>query len=468
LEIYRGHRPSEPTEPHFAAPVTAHVAFTRFAKGIPMAVASQARRCCAGIVACFLTATCLGCGSGGHTNPAAASDSPVIDGSNGTPEPSGQRPPTPHLFTWNIAPGVSSALTGKLDTTDQINVYSIGSVAPGDRITVEVFGEQAFNPAVIVMDAGENVMVANDDRAFRAGITDSLAAVTVQEASPDCLIAVSTSPAVPTTGPYTLQVYLEEGDQPLLPESQRVYFNFNGAVDVRIGSRLPVDVPPFDAADMDAAFAADSAEIAYLTLQRARQDYVGLEVEFYSSLDGPPPEAPYTTIHFGAFDPDLLGIAENVDEYNHDKEQQAIVFVDTFAAFAAINPTVEQIAQALANVASHEAGHLMGLYHTQDPNGIMDITASLRQLAADQHFARSPLHDEVFHIGYQDALATLVRNVGGNLEVSRQAALDQEALRELVVEPVDEPPARTLHVFGTCDRCVNAKSTQLQRIRMRD
>ena len=52
---------------------------------------------------------------------------------------------------------------------------------------------------------------------------------------------------------------------------------------------------------------------------------------------------------------------------------------DTFEAFDPLRPSVAAMSQAIANVACHEIGHLLGLVHTQSPNDIMDVTASLRQ-----------------------------------------------------------------------------------------
>ena len=184
-------------------------------------------------------------------------------------------------------------------------------------------------------------------------------------------------------------------------------------------------------------------------LDTVEGDYAGLGVEFYSSrYDALPPE-PYTTIHFGSFDADLLGVAENVDEFNERPNQQAIVFVDTFAAFAVLEPTLEEYAQALANVTSHEVGHLLGLQHTADPAGIMDVTASLRRMMANQAFLRSPLHEEVFPTGYQHAITTLLENVGGNATLTEAATVDRASLR--AIGPVGPAARLTMH-FGTCGR----------------
>jgi hypothetical protein len=157
-----------------------------------------------------------------------------------------------------------------------------------------------------------------------------------------------------------------------------------------------------------------------------------------------------TRVYFGTYDPALLGVASGIDEFNGTYGQEAIVFVHTFAAFEPLKPTVEEIAHALANVASHEIGHLLGLVHTRDRHGIMDVTASLGDLLANQHFSFSPLYEEVFPIGSQDAVQSLVYAVGGDEELAYQAAADARANTSLMQKRSFGPPAREYLQFSTC------------------
>ena len=167
------------------------------------------------------------------------------------------------------------------------------------------------------------------------------------------------------------------------------------------------------------------------------------------------------------FDPNLLGVAENIDEYNLDTSQEAIIFADTFAAFSVLNPSVEEISQALANVASHEAGHLLGLYHCVDFRAVMDVTASLRQMLGDQSFVRAPMHQEYFPVGYQNALRMLIENVGGDLSVAKQATAARLAARPSWYDGGSGPPARADLIFGTCPRCLDRKAKRYQKHRRR-
>jgi hypothetical protein len=173
-------------------------------------------------------------------------------------------------------------------------------------------------------------------------------------------------------------------------------------------------------------------------------------VNILSTSEGDAGDETASRVFFGTYDSALLGVAEGIDEYNATRAQEAIVFTDTFEAFMTLRPTLEEMSQAIANVASHEIGHLLGLVHTADPRGIMDVTASLSQLLVDQSFTQSRLYDQVFPLGFENEVQMLLDSVGGQAEVvfSAQALslpkINAERLRAL------GPPARGLKPFSSC------------------
>ena len=108
----------------------------------------------------------------------------------------------------------------------------------------------------------------------------------------------------------------------------------------------------------------------------------------------------------------LLGLADNVDRYNNDPSQTAVVFIDGFAPFEVMQLTPEEMGIMIGNVGSHELGHLLGLYHTRDPNDLMDTTGTAWELAENQRFDRAALEASVFPVGLENSPMLLSDTVG--------------------------------------------------------
>jgi hypothetical protein len=231
-------------------------------------------------------------------------------------------------------------------------------------------------------------------------------------------VAVASTPGFGSWGEYTLVAGKQATDTPSAPQSDTVLLVFNGASSVRIGRRAAVDVPAFDAAGISPDFAGQTRTMTREVVARVREDYAGVNLTILSTSEGDRYAAGMSRVYFGTFDPALLGVAEGVDEFNLARDQEAIVFTDTFDAFMKINPSLEDMAQALANVTSHEIGHLLGMVHTADAAGVMDVTASLRELTYDQAFTRSPIYSAVFPLGYQDAPGYLIDVLGARPETT--------------------------------------------------
>lgn len=359
-----------------------------------------------------------------------------------------------------LAEGSFTSLEASIGFEDEVQVFEVGPLAEGDRLYVTAEGADGLDPVVAVFDAAGDVLVVNDDRDYYGGNLDARIDVLSPRQTPRCYVAVAGSYLSRTIGSYVLRLRRWPGAVAPQVQPQLVYLNFDGADAVVIGRRSPVTIPPFEGSVIGAEFAYLTDGLIEQTVEQIRRDYTGLNVEFVSSREAPEPVEPHSTVHFGAYDSGLLGIADYVDEFNQAVRQQAIIFVDSFEAFLPLHPSVEEMANALANVASHETGHLLGLSHTADPRGVMDITANLREMLANQAFRRSPLHEEVFPVGHQDPSRLLIEAVGGDATAFKAAAADQLAQRSSWYDRGDPVPARLDRPFSCCGCASCAKARQ--------
>jgi hypothetical protein len=359
---------------------------------------------------------------------------------------------------------VAEIIEGTIPPGAVVDVYDVGPILAGDRLVVTADAVGSLDPVLGIFDASGDAMIINDDRNYYGGNYNAAIDFQSRRNTVACYVALAASHGSGTSGDYVLSVRRASGAAAPAPRPQAVYLNFEGAQAIVIGQRAPIEIPRFEGSLIGVEFSGRSDELIEQIAARVRLDYAGLDVDIVSSREGPPPSTPYTTLHFGAYDPGLLGLADYVDEFNEVVAQKAVIFVDTFQAFLPLNPSLEEMAHALANVASHEAGHLLGLNHAADPRAIMDVTANLRQMLADQVFLRSPLHPEVFPAGHQDAARLLVEAVGGDLEAVRAAAARQRVTRAAWYDKGERIPARLNHPFSCCG-CGSCVKHRLRRER---
>ena len=236
------------------------------------------------------------------------------------------------------------------------------------------------------------------------------------------------------------------------PRTQVVYLDFGGAAGLTVNSRRDIAFGPFNSGLVGDAYADDTEYFCRTIVDEVRRDYAGYDVIVWSSLDGPPPAGVHSVVHFGGEGRGLLGLADSVDQYNVNLNQRAIVFTNSFALYSGMRLSARQMAQMMANTASHELGHLLGLYHTADPNHLMDTTGNVWDLIANQQFHRAPLETTVFPYGQQNTPKLLTQTVGRNADTAQAAkaellekALDRTMVRDLLAT---ELPSR-------CGNCLN-------------
>lgn len=304
---------------------------------------------------------------------------------------------------------VSPDISGSITSDGDIDIYDLGPVTAGQRITVSF--ECTADLAAALFDQQQRLISTNDDRWWQTDTRPELA-VTVRRDCEHCYLAVSASPAATgEQGTYTATVLLEESSVPAA-RSQVIYLQFAGASDVMLPDGTMADIPAFDPARIDSSFAGTQATMVAAIVDYVRTDFDRFNVQVLASSETSVVPKDATIVYFGLYSPELLGLADNVDAYNVDLTQTAIVFADTFRLFMPLEPTLEEMALALANVASHEAGHLLGLEHTDDWDDLMDTTAPATSLMLDQDFREASLYAAVFPIGLQDGALLLGETLG--------------------------------------------------------
>lgn len=283
-------------------------------------------------------------------------------------------------------------ISGRISDSEDVDVFEIrGPFDFGQRFIANPEMGNDLLASVGIFYEGEvsgETLLINDHRNIYLGRHGPFGDISLREYYPSLYLTITSTPGFTSSGSYDFslrkQDLLSLQDSAYYPRSNPdiVLLDFDGAQDVRIGTRFAVDIPPLEESWLVEAYPGQIEEIKRIITERIRQDYSSYNVQIYTT-DETSFESGMTRVYFGGYDPALLGVAESVDEYNYELGQEALVYVERFQAFNLLNPTAEQISIAIANVGSHEAGHLLGLVHTDDPVEIMDVTASLTQMLLD-------------------------------------------------------------------------------------
>lgn len=338
--------------------------------------------------------------------------------------------------TGQSAAGNVQVLKGNVTGSGNYKLYKLGAGRRGDCWEIVPDGALGSPFVVVLFDSQMNLLM-------RTYLSYHGALSHVLRAGTDEVYLGIMPPTQMEGGDFRLKTVFRTAQSVPGPARQTVYLNFGVGRNVRVHTRDPISFAPFDAAVIGNAYAGYTAAMKDVIYREMLADYTAYDIQILSSDDGPPPEGNFSTIHFGGKEPGLLGLADNVDNYNVNKTQTAVVYVENFAPYWTMGLTPEEMAIMIANVASHELGHLLGLYHTQDPADLMDTTGSAWDLAANQSFLRGRLERSVFATGYEDSPRLLTQILGSNKTSDSSKSLSwrqldsYKALRKMVHDELE-------------------------------
>ncbi len=313
------------------------------------------------------------------------------------------------VLTFNAGGGAT--VSALLSPSDDVDVYSLGPITGGDRITVDVTAQNgSLDPMAAVFDDQSRLVVENDDRDYDSLDLDSALAVIARHNGDPYYLGVA---AVSGTGAYVVSVRItREGDVPA-PAAQTLLLDFDGGSIVLLSGRAKT-VDAFDAGDIHSSLAGSTDAMKDAIISTVVESFAPFDVLVLNTDDHDlPADGTFSRVLFGGFSARIFGEAQAVDLYNGDPDDEAVVYTEAFSSgvFSSL-PSAESLGLAIGNVAAHEAGHLLGLNHVADPDFLMDTTGVAETLLDEQIFGLAPLDVSIFPIGFQDSALLLQETVG--------------------------------------------------------
>lgn len=179
---------------------------------------------------------------------------------------------------------------------------------------------------------------------------------------------------------------------------QLIHLNFEGGLSTKVGGNInfdPFDIETFTSRnlgrdtmiDQIVTYIGDIYEPLFTgmgaggVLDGDLSDYEDADSGLYFVVDDPTTldpsfDDPYSTVFVGPSDSanfGAYGIASQIDPANVDKDDEAVIFAETFSLlelfydpFSDNADAFDGLSRAFANVIAHEAGHFLGLNHTEN------------------------------------------------------------------------------------------------------
>ncbi len=299
----------------------------------------------------------------------------------------------------------SISISGTLNDGYDTDIFNVGELSNGTKLTIEIKSSDSI--------LSEGLTIALFDKDYDIAYLEDIDVSSyyqkafthiIRKAGTYFLGITSQDGYVPDNFSYDIRINKTSSNVPSHGK-QIVYLDFNGANNISLGEDFYSHLEPFS----QAINQYNDREIANLITNLVREDYKDFDIQIISSYDSSAPIWQHTTVYITGDDGEYLGLSEHLDWYNSDLTDYAVVFAGSFDSTGF---TTEQYAQSIANVISHELGHLLGLIHTDDDTELMDEATPASRLAEDQDFHRAPIAD--FPIGWQDSIELLDMILGTN------------------------------------------------------
>jgi hypothetical protein len=368
--------------------------------------------------------TLVGCGS----DLGQPSDQSLIPVVAGISESRSVTPPDTSATTADDTSATSvempATVSGQVASRGEYQLFELGPGRAGERWVLSDANYRLGSPVFLVA-----MFDANYELLRRELVSNSAPLEHVLRADTDALYLGVTPALSNSGGDFEFDVGREAAQRVPAVTPQAVWLNFGAASNISVHARAGVSFAAFDARLLGSAYAGRTDEVKAAILETMRADYASYNVVLTTSDEGPAPDGPHATVHFGGADDRLLGLADNVDQYNEDPWQTAVIYVAGFADFAVMDLNAGEMGQMLGNVASHELGHLLGLFHTQVPTDLMDTTGTAWDLAGAQAFSRATLETSVFPFGYENCPQRLADAVGQKSALGQPSAKPIQAAK---------------------------------------
>lgn len=297
----------------------------------------------------------------------------------------------------------ATSITGTIDSLSDVFVYDLGVLKPGDRLVADIRRASGnLDPTAAIFNSQEHLVAFSDDRASDGSNLNPYFDLIVPGDEGNYYLGIIAYPGSATSGDFTADIQVERSAGTPRGEAQIVFLDWDGGTDVLVENVGLFNLPPFSATDVGLA-ASETAALKDRVQAIIEERYADLNFIVLNSDDHAVPSEPHSTVYFGGQSFQAFAIAQQIDTFNEDPTDDAIVFTRSFSGAFSRTPTFEQLAQALANTVAHEVGHLLGLVHTHECGSLMDTTCSNDRQLSPQSFQEADLDESVFPFGVQDA-----------------------------------------------------------------